>query len=124
MMVGDNIYYRAEGEEEWQQLDSHHSLDDGSPNPLNVRKDTRADRVLISRHFFYFGSQAPVAPPEILRRLGYENGVGHRVFNIELCKDLIAWIESYREAANRILADPFDFKMSEKRYKGVGSAIA
>src|SRR5579871_6946909 len=35
MMVGDNIYHRNGNEEGWIQLDSHHSLPDGSPNELN-----------------------------------------------------------------------------------------
>jgi hypothetical protein len=124
MMVGDNIYHRPDGESVWQQLDSHHSLADGSPNPLNVEKDTSANRVLISRHFFYFGKEAPSVPPEILNRLGFKNGIGHRVFDAQHCTALLDWIATHREATNTILADPFDFKKSEKRYTGKGSAVA
>jgi Nucleotide modification associated domain 2 len=123
MMVGDNIYHRVEGEQGWHQLDSHHSLKDGSPNPLNVKKDTKADRVLISRHFYYFGSAAPSAPAGMLRRLGYKNAIGHRVFDAESCGELLSWITSHREAANLVLADPFDFKKSEQRYTGKGNSI-
>lgn len=123
MMVGDNIYHRPDGSSVWQQLDSHHSLADGSPNPLNVEKDTKADRVLISRNFFYFGSQAPQVPPGVLKRLGFRNGIGHRVFDTERCGELIRWITSHHEAANAVVADPFDFKRSEGRYTGRGSAI-
>jgi hypothetical protein len=124
MMVGDNIYHRQEGEAAWQQLDSHHSLADGSPNLLNVEKDTKADRVLISRNFYYFGSEAPLAPAGMLKRLGFKNAIGHRVFDAETCGELMRWITSHREAANVVLADPFDFKKSEKRYTGKGSAVA
>ena len=123
MMVGDNIYHRPGGEAIWQQLDSHHSLADGSPNPLNVENDTKADRVLISRNFYYFGSEAPLAPPGMLKRLGFKNAIGHRVFAAESCGELMRWIISHREAANAVLADPFDFKRSEKRYTGKGSSV-
>jgi hypothetical protein len=124
MMVGDNIYHRSDGETAWQQLDSHHSLDDGSPNPLNIEKDTKANRVLISRYFFYFGKDAPLVPPDILTRLGFENRIGHRVFDARDCMALLDWIATHREAANMISADPYDFKESEKRYTGKGSAVA
>jgi hypothetical protein len=124
MMLGDNIYHHPEGETAWQQLDSHHSLSDGSPNPLNVQKDTSADRVLISRKFFYFGKLAPLAPPGMLDRLGFKNGIGHRVFDAQQCLALMEWITSHRDAANTVLADPFDFRESERRYTGKGSVVA
>ena len=123
-MVGDNIYHRPEGAADWQQLDSHHSLEDGSPNPLNIEKDTKANRVLISRHFFYFGKDAPQVPTHILRGLGFVNRIGHRVFDAEDCTALLEWIVSHREAENTVLSDPFDFKQSAKRYTGKGSAVA
>jgi hypothetical protein len=124
MMVGDNIYHRPQGEAVWQQLDSHHSLADGSPNLLNVKNDTKADRVLISHNFYYFGSEAPPAPAGMLKRLGFKNGIGHRVFDAESSCELIDWITSHREAANAILANPFDFNKSEKRYTGRGSSVS
>jgi hypothetical protein len=124
MMLGDNIYHRPEGDTDWQQLDSHHSLEDGTPNPLNVRKDTKANRVLISKHFFYFGKEAPEVPRKILKGLGFENRIGHRVFEAADCAALLDWITSHREAKNTVVADPFDFKESAKRYTGKGSAVA
>jgi hypothetical protein len=124
MMVGDNIYHRPDGQTTWQQLDSHHSFPDGSPNPINLAKDTSADRVLISRNFFYFGSNAPLPPPRMLERLGFKNAIGHRVFDAQQCLALMGWIRSHRDAANTVVADPFDFKESEKRYTGKGSAVA
>lgn len=124
MMVGDNIYHRPEGSVGWQQLDSHHSLEDGSPNPLNIEKDTKANRVLVSRHFFYFGKDAPQVPAHILGRLGFVNRIGHRVFDAQVCAALLDWISSHHDARNTVLADPFDFKESAKRYTGKGSAVA
>ena len=124
MLVGDNIYHRPEGDPTWHQLDSHHSHEDGTPNLVNVQKDTSADRVLLSRNFYYFGSAAPMAPDGVLDRLGFRNAIGHRVFGLDQCHELLQWITSHREAANKVLADPFDFRKSEMRYTGLGSKVA
>lgn len=61
---GDNIYFQDDSGC-WQQLDSHHSLADGSPNPENVGNDTDPNRLLVSDHFAYFGSEAPLIPQEV-----------------------------------------------------------
>lgn len=124
MMVGDNIYRCKAGEAVWQQLDSHHSLADGSPNPLNVEKDTKANRVLISHHFYYFGSRAPMTPPRMLKNLGFKNAIGHRVFDAACCAELIGWITSHKDVKNSVLADPYDFEKTEQRYTGKGNAVA
>ncbi len=124
MLVGDNIYHRPEGDLTWHQLDSHHSHEDGTPNHVNVQKDTKADRVLLSHSFYYFGSAAPMAPDGVLERLGFRNAIGHRVFGLDECDELLQWITSRREAANKVLADPFDFRKGEMRYTGLGSKVA
>src|SRR6266568_901004 len=124
MMLGDNIYHRPQAAQNWHQLDSHHSLPDGSPNPLNIEKDTKADRVLISRDFYYFGSAAPVVPKDLLDGLGYKNGRAHRVFSLEECAGLLGWLRGHRNAANSIAGDPFDFTRSAKRYSGKGSSLS
>lgn len=124
MMIGDNIYHRDGQTDPWLQLDSHHSNPDGSPNPLNVEKDTSADRVLISRYYFYFGRNAPVVPPKILDELGYKNGRGHRKFDPLKCRLFLEWLfKEYRADHNLIVGDPFDFDQSQKRYTGKGSAV-
>lgn len=124
MMLGDNIYHRERPGQPWHQLDSHHSLPNGSPNPLNIDKDTKVDRVLISRAFYYFGSAAPAVPKHLLDELGYSNHIGYRVFEAQDCADLLAWIHEHRSAANSIVGDPFDFQSSAKRYSGRGSSLA
>jgi Nucleotide modification associated domain 2 len=124
MMVGDNIYHRDNHHSPWTQSDSHHSLPNGMPNLLNINKDTSTDRVLASREFFYFGKAAPTAPSGLLEALGFQNRIGHRVFDATRCVELLAWIMSHKEAKNMITADPFDFDASEKRYSGRGSALS
>lgn len=117
MMVGDNIYYHDSASNKWTQADSHHSNADGSTNLHNLNKDTRVNRVLISRHFFYFGMEAPAVPNDLLTTIGYQNGRGHRVFSdkIDGISSLIEWL--YKQGSlNQVIGDPFDFSDSEKRY--------
>jgi hypothetical protein len=124
MMVGDNIYRRETPNGDWVQLDSHHSNPDGIPNQLNIDKDTRADRVLISRDFYYFGRNAPPVPSEILKTLGFKNKIGHRKFNKAGRDTFLSWLlQNHAGDRNFVVADPFDFEKTEKRYSGRGSKL-
>ena len=123
-LVGDNIYHREFRSSEWQQADSHHSKQDGSPNPINIRNDTRSDKVLLSEHFFYFGKAAPPIPPNLLRSTGFKNRIGHRRFTDQPSKDLVAWLcSTYARCLNQLIDDPFQFDQSEKRFPGKGSKL-
>ena len=62
MMVGDNTYPRSEAEASGNNS-IRTTVSRMVRQPLNVEKDTKADCVLVSRHFYYFGSKAPLAPP-------------------------------------------------------------
>jgi hypothetical protein len=125
MMVGDNIYRYDAGSNHWYQADSHHSNADGSVNMENLHTDTKRDRVLISRHFVYFGMSAPIIPNSIIDRIGFKNGIGHRVFDLEDCKELISWLYvNFRSSLNMVLADPFDFAKSDKRYSAATNKIS
>jgi hypothetical protein len=124
MMVGDNIYHFDRRTKKWHQADSHHSNADGSVNLKNLTTDTKSDKVLISDHFFYFGREAPLVPRQILNAIGYKNRRNYRVFDLTACADLIAWIDkSFKGSLNRVVADPFEFDQSSKRYAGHGSKI-
>ena len=120
MIVGDNIYHKSHGA--WQQLDSHHSHPDGSPNIHNVTNDTQADAVLVSHHFFYFGSAAVEIPTPILQSLGYENRRNHRTFDSAVAQPLISFIEA-NSSPNRLLADPFDFDAASSRYSAKDNKV-
>ena len=116
-MVGDNIYHRAPSSNEWQQEDSHHSKLDGSPEPYNIQHDTRTDRVLVSKRFYYFGRTAPLVPEEILGDLGFRNGIGHRVFSMQDAQPFLSWLDtSFGRQVNLVLDDPFQFTQSTARY--------
>lgn len=98
MAFGDNIYHRS-SDGAWLQLDSHHSLHDGSPNPKNVTTDTRVNRVLASREFLYWGGAGPRIPDE-LRAFGADeedvcsSTQGHRCrFSDEMVAAVVRWLE-------------------------------
>lgn len=117
MLVGDNIYHRNARTGDWQQEDSHHSNPDGSINRHNLVHDTRVDRVLISERYIYFGSEAPIVPPTLLRQMNYRNPRDYRVFDRSMSAPLIDWIMlTYPTSMNCVLGDPFDFDHSAKRY--------
>ena len=115
MMVGDNIYHSNAATEEWIQEDSHHSNPDGSTNLKNLETDTKSDNVLISNHFYYFGSAAPFVD---LTSIAYKNGRSHRKNSFEDA-NVVAFVknieDSYRKDRNIVIADPLDFEHASKR---------
>lgn len=117
MIVGDNIYHRHHLSGEWIQADSHHSLPGGGPDLHNVVRDTSADRVLISRNFFYFGQNAPLIPHSLLSEIGYANRIGHRVYGYDRCRSLIQWLyETHGSQLNEVSGAPFHFRQGHARY--------
>lgn len=124
MMVGDNIYYFDSANQKWQQADSHHSNTDGSINIHNLENDTQTDKMLISDHFVFFGTEAPVVPKSLLEAIGYENRRNYRVFEYLVCDALIKWLQTtFKKSFNTVVADPFDFSSSEKRFSVNGNKI-
>jgi len=99
---GDNIYSRHPRTNKWCQLNSHHSLTDGSANQSNVVADTKADRVLISEDFVYWGGSGPRLPQRFLN-YGPQHvtlcvGRNHKNnFPPEFVQEFVAWIRSLNE---------------------------
>lgn len=93
---GDNIYHHTTGGH-WAQENSHHSMHDGSPNPVNVEHDTRTDRVLVSDRFSYWGGEGPEIPPEFRDWDGVDVSLGrqgHRCnFPEELVLQFVNWLD-------------------------------
>lgn len=115
-MLGDNIYHKDEGAE-WIQEDSHHSNSDGSINYVNLERDTgQSDRVLISRYFLYFGSQAQEVD---LGSINYKRGRGHRKICLsdfeEACAFITGVFRKNRNNINIIVSDPCQFEDAYKR---------
>jgi len=96
-LYGDNIY-RSEGSR-WIQEDSHHSQPDGSPNLENIKRDTKADRLLVSRKFVYFGSGALPIPERFRRHRKGGNDLccstqGHKTFSSDIAEEFVRWLDT------------------------------
>lgn len=100
---GDNIYYQV-SHRDWVQANSHHSRVDGSANRNNVRRDTSANKVLLSNDFLYFGGHGPSLPDrfDVCKR-----GPGHRCnFPSRVVASLDSWL---REQGQGFNASPGDW---------------
>lgn len=114
-MLGDNIYHQDDNNQ-WIQEDSHHSNADGSFNMTNLERDTSADQVLISEHFYYFGDKAIEVD---LNSIDYHGGIGYKKILLEQslpANDLIKKIElEFRSDKNLVISDPCQFSDYYKR---------
>ena len=94
---GDNIYSLDSITNEWRQIDSHHSYEDGFPNHNNVCRDTKADRVLISEDFVYWGGNGPEVPS--FRGHNLRCRRGHKSsFPPEVVGEFISWIRGLEQS--------------------------
>ena len=94
---GDNVYHRSPAGD-WVQEDCRHSLDDGSPNPDHVRRDTGADAVLVAARFTYWGGRGPLLPGELRNWGGLDLGDPgrdhtYKPYSPELIEVFVKWIE-------------------------------
>ena len=108
---GDNIYLRGlDGR--WQQSNSHHSLEDGSPNLRNICRDTKADRVLVGGMYTYWGGSGPEIPPRFRNCSGHgicKTGPGHKShFPRTVVADFVTWFTGLDERG--FLGEPLDWR--------------
>ena len=109
---GDNVYHRSPSGESWIQEDGRHSLDDGSPNMLHIRRDTGAPRVLLSTTFVYYGHNA-VEIPDTFRDWQDQDicpaGPGYRCnFPEEMRDAFTPWLEGQVHLG--IAGEPLDWR--------------
>jgi hypothetical protein len=107
---GDNIYKRdADGQ--WRQLDSRHSLENGSPNPGHIARDTKADAVLASRRFVYWGGRGPLIPEKYRAWNGADicaSRPGYKCnFPDDLARAFVEWATAC--AGEGYMSDPADW---------------
>lgn len=98
-LFGDNIY-RRDARGAWLQADSHHSLNNGAPNPRNIINDTKSLGVLVGRRFAYWGSQARAVPDRFLNFDGHTIRLnrGYKTnFPDEFVQAFVIWFESLGE---------------------------
>jgi hypothetical protein len=109
---GDNIYSKRAGTDTWRQANSHHSLEDGTPNASNVKADTATDRMLFSDDFVYWGGSGPLLPSRFLDfghcHISLCAVRGHKnSFPQEFVDEFIAWLRSLGEAG--FAGEPLDW---------------
>lgn len=109
---GDNIYQAVDNC--WLQADSHHSLPGGVTNWDNYNRDTKADAVLISSNFYYFGSRA-IEIPKDLRPHVVKKMQGYRCPDIEYGNCLVSLVCGSCEPGYQ--GEPSSFRKFE-RYDG------
>jgi hypothetical protein len=107
---GDNIY-RKDAQGAWLQEDSRHSHADGSTNPGHVARDTKADVVLASTMFVYWGGFGPTIQPQFRNWDGVDvcaSRPGYRSnFPDEMQDDFVGWLNSSAGAGYQ--GDPADW---------------
>lgn len=116
VQYGDNIYHTVNGS--WTQLNSHHSLDDGSVNHINLRKDTKYQNVLISHYeWWYFGRDAIDLPSEFSF---LKPKRGHKNFNEKQYERFLKWFKQ-QQLPNGRVGDPemWEGIISGKKIKNI-----
>lgn len=113
---GDNIYRFDPETKKYFQINSHHSLADGTTNILNLKRDTRGKNVLISTDFWYFGASAPQLPKSLSSDI-VKKGIGYRKIKDQMkVKNFIKWLTENYEKGNN--GKPCLFKKDFERYDG------
>lgn len=108
---GDNIYSRKGSSAPWRQINSHHSFPDGKRNALNVHNDTQTNRMLLSRHFVYWGGSGPKIPKKFRNWEGVDICAkrAHRSrFPLEMVDAFVSWIYSFSERG--FVSEPLDWR--------------
>jgi hypothetical protein len=118
-VYGDSIYHRTSGR--WRQEDSHHSKASGQSNPRNVKRDTSANRILLSTHFVYFGENAPRIPKRFrpFKPTGEEicsSGPGYLRRSPRLARAFEAWLD--RRDKWGLQGMPLEFKRHRRMTAG------
>ena len=108
---GDNIYHH--NGERWVQELSHHSMENGSINYINLNRDTGTNRVLVATDFFYFGCNAISVPTKFENLIAH--GIGHRVSeDIDLINEFISYMNQNYEMA--VQGAPYSRKTGKFAY--------
>ncbi|MEX0779191.1 MAG: hypothetical protein WD037_05630 [Balneolales bacterium] len=113
-MYGDNIYHKDEHTDKWNQLNSHHSNEDGTINELNLITDLKGEFVLISNHFYYFGSSCITIPSEFKNEMCMKRQ-GYKHVNPFIAQKFLNWLQENYEPGRH--DEPLLFQTFE-RYKG------
>ena len=112
-MYGDNIYHKNSNGG-WQQEDSHHSLENGKINTLNLTKDTGStDLVLIASVFYYFGEEYIPLPNAFISFVN-KLSMGFKYMKQAEADEMLSLLNEREEG---YFGDPIQFTKFQ-RYKG------
>jgi hypothetical protein len=107
-LYGDNIYHKDVATGKWIQEDSAHSTSHDVTNQAHLEADTSGERVLISKHFYYFGDQAIKVPDEFLSVCSEGRNVKSIAIPVKDADGLVTWLAKNHD--NGIHGDPIDWK--------------
>ena len=114
MACGDNIYSPKPGGSDWNQLNSYHSRNDGSPSQKHIKRDTSVNRVLVSKDFVYFGAEGPEVPKSLKDAGIVLNGRNYKkITDDETIANFEAWFAELR-VNGRYQGQPFDMVIEAK----------
>ena len=112
---GDNIYHRDPATGNWIQENSHHSLEGGGTNQVNLVRDTKWPYVLISHHHYYFGDNHIGLPRHWVDRLCHNARVPpHIIISGRVANNFVHWIEQMQS----FQGIPLGFEDGFTRFKG------
>jgi len=123
-MLGDNIYHKDENGS-WIQEDSHHSNPNGTPNRVNLDRDTgKTEQVLVSSYFLYLGDKALTIDLDSI----FDRGdIGYKKINLsdsEEARDLIVSMSrEHRSNINMVVSDPCQFINPHQRVDQITEKI-
>lgn len=106
-MYGDNIYHTGADGIVIQEPCAH-SQKDNSVNQKHLKRDVKGKNVLYSRHFFYFGCNAPKVPKELLSICCTSRNYSYKEVSEELIENFVSWLESNYTVG--IHGDPCNWK--------------
>lgn len=94
LRYGDNVYHKEEGDADYRQEDSFHSMMGGGLSIGNRTRDTGTTaRVLIGDRFDYFGEDAPPIPHHLSDFV--KAGPGHKCrFKPDRVAAMYLWLQS------------------------------
>ena len=103
---GDNIYSKH-SENDWKQLNSHHSFYNGKVNSRNLKTDIGGKFVLLSHNFYYFGENHIQIPNEY-EEICCNNRDFIKIKNVLIANSFVEWVS--KTYSNGVLGDPLDWK--------------
>ena len=116
MACGDNIYSPSPDGNGWEQLNSYHSRNDGSPFQEHIKRDTSVDRVLVSKDFIYFGAEGPQIPEPLQDARIVLKGIGrHKITDGATITDFETWLTEL--AVTGYQGRPFDMIVEARKRK-------